>query len=128
VIVSIIAGVIIFGGIVYFLVRKSKPKKAKKAKKNEVLEDTAKVSRRSKDILQTLSERERSITEYLMEHGEVYQNKVSHELHIPKTSLVRILSSLEGKKVIEIEKIGKTKKIRLNSWFLGKKDSKIDSK
>jgi uncharacterized membrane protein len=76
---------------------------------------------RAKDILDTLNERERQIVEFLLESdNKSTQAKIRNSTGIPKTSLARIFLSLEKKKVLNIETIGKLKKINLTNWFLGK--------
>jgi len=84
-------------------------------------EKTEKISQRASDIIKTLSKREREITEFLIKTSyKSTQAKIRNETGIPKTSLARIFKSLEGKKVVSIESIGKLKKVALTDWFLGK--------
>lgn len=74
--------------------------------------------KRIEDILQALPVKEQAIVRFLMEYdGEVSQNTIVHGSGIPKTSLVRLLDSLEGKKIIHVETFGKMKKISLTGWF-----------
>ena len=56
-----------------------------------------------------------------------YQLKVIkyNETGIPKASLFRYIQSLERKKVIDVKKIGKVKKIKFTDWFLGKEEEKV---
>jgi uncharacterized membrane protein len=75
-------------------------------------------SSRSKDLMSTLNEKEKQVVSLLVEKGELYQNKIVYETNIPKTSLVRILTSLEQKHIIESKQIGKTKKFKPTNWFL----------
>jgi len=78
-------------------------------------------SSRILDILPTLSDKERDIVEYLLHNGYTCtQSTLKYKLGIPKTSLVRILQSLEIKKIIYIEKVGKLRKIEITKWFMGK--------
>lgn len=71
------------------------------------------------DVYKVLLTKEKNIVNYLLEHKqkEIYQAKISRELKIPKTTLSKILTSLEAKNIITIEKIGKAKKIKLTPWF-----------
>jgi len=80
--------------------------------------------KRTQDILQTLNDREREITTYLLEHSKKStQATLKNETGIPKTTLLRIFASLEAKHIITIEKVGKMKKITLTDWFLGKNEN-----
>jgi uncharacterized membrane protein len=68
-----------------------------------------------------LNEKEKKIVNYLLENdNKGVQSCIRHETGIPRTSLSRCLKSLEIKKIIEVEKIGKAVKIKLTDWFLGK--------
>jgi len=58
--------------------------------------------------------------ELLRKDGEVTQARIIYSLMIPKTTLVRLLASLEAKQVILIKKYGKAKKIALTDWILEK--------
>lgn len=79
------------------------------------------LSRRAKDILETLNPKEREVVNLLIESGEEStQAKLYYSTGIPKTSLSRILQSLENKGIISSEKIGKKKKVKLTDWFLEK--------
>jgi uncharacterized membrane protein len=75
-------------------------------------------NKRARDILKTMSPKEKQLVEQLWANKEMYQNRIVHETGIPKTTLVRILYALEQKNIIAIQKIGKTKKIKLTKWFL----------
>ncbi|MBD3313347.1 hypothetical protein GF345_02805 [Candidatus Woesearchaeota archaeon] len=80
-----------------------------------------KSGRRSRDIIATLDDKEKKVTEFIMEHdNHTMQSRIRHALSIPRTTLSRVVTSLERKKIIEVEKQGKTVKIRLTNWFLGK--------
>jgi len=106
-VLPIVLLLIFFAAIVFLLFWKArKPKN--RPKKNK----------RAEDLLKTFNEKEKKIVEILLDKKELYQNRVVHETGIPKTSLTRILLGLEQKKVVEIAKIGKTKKIKLTKWFL----------
>jgi uncharacterized membrane protein len=88
------------------------------AKTNSI--PVSRISKRSEDIIKTLNEKERLVVEYLMKEDNVYQNKVVYATGIAKTSIVRLIDSLERKKIIRTEKFGKTKKLKLTDWFLEK--------
>ncbi|MDO8642963.1 MAG: hypothetical protein Q7R76_05300 [Candidatus Woesearchaeota archaeon] len=77
---------------------------------------------RARDILQTLNPREKATVEFLVgqKNNQATQAQLRNNTSIPKTSLARVFQSLEHKKVITVEKIGKMKKVTLTPWFLGK--------
>lgn len=77
---------------------------------------------RARDIIQTLNEREKKSVEFLLSQKshQATQAQLRNNTGIPKTSLARVFQSLEHKKVISVEKIGKMKKVTLTAWFLGK--------
>lgn len=76
---------------------------------------------RSKDILETLAKEERHIVEYLLSHkGVSAQAILRHELGIARTTLGRLLSRLERKNIIITEKHGKSVRVQLTDWFLGR--------
>lgn len=77
-----------------------------------------------KDIIRTLKGREKKIVEFILENkekeGEDYMPKQADIVYgtgIPKTSMARILKSLEGKDILETKKVGKLKKIDFTDWF-----------
>ncbi len=81
------------------------------------------VSKRAQDIVNTLNEKENKVVAFLLKSDhQSTQAKIRYETAIPKTTLVRIFMSLQNKKVISIETIGKLKKIKLTDWFLGKEN------
>jgi uncharacterized membrane protein len=92
-------------------------------KKKEKKEEPGK---RAKDIAQTLNEKEKTVVNYLLEHeykGTKHigiQSEIRRETGIPRTSLARIIKSLQIKKIIQVEKMGKAIKLKLTDWFLGK--------
>ncbi|MFH1648958.1 MAG: hypothetical protein ABIA93_00210 [Candidatus Woesearchaeota archaeon] len=89
-------------------------------KKREPKQEKKKENTRFSDVVETLNERDREIAHYLKDNGTVSQSKLVHELSIPKTSIARILAHLEAKNVLEIQKAGKAKRIKLTDWILGK--------
>lgn len=94
-----------------------KEEPAKEPKKQEKEE----LNPRARDIIETLNEREKKIVTFMLKTKEsTTQAKIRNSTGIPKTSLVRCFQSLESKKVIEIEKIGKMKRIKFTEWFMGK--------
>ena len=77
---------------------------------------------RIKDIINTLNDKESLVVNFLLEHeNKSTQSKLKYGVNIPKTTLSRLLEKLEAKNIINIERIGKAKKIELTGWFLGKK-------
>jgi hypothetical protein len=105
--------------------RKRKPavKKEEKpqASVKEAVEKVRPLTQRAVDVMKTLNEREQEVVRFLLENNnKSTQSKIRNSTGIPKTSLARIFTSLEGKNVISIETIGKLKKIELTDWFLGK--------
>lgn len=76
---------------------------------------------RARDIMKTLNEKEQKVVAFILENNnKSTQASIRNGTGIPKTTLVRIFQSLEAKKVIKIEVIGKLKKIEFTDWFLGK--------
>ena len=74
---------------------------------------------RAEDILSTLNKKEKDVVEFLLsKKEETTQAAVRHNTGIPRTSLSRILASLEQKKIIHVKKVGKAVKINLTGWFL----------
>lgn len=113
--------------IIYYLKRNVKLKKTETPKKAEeeknIKEDVTKVelSSRTRDLINTLKDKEKVVVDFLLENNyNGSQAKIRNVTGIPKTSLTRLFVSLEAKKIITIEKIGKLKKIKLTEWFLGK--------
>lgn len=85
------------------------------------IQTSASMNPRARDILKTLSERESAIAVFLLDSGyEMTQAKIRNTLGIPKTSLARLLRTLEEKKVLHVDHIGNMKRIKLTDWFLGK--------
>jgi len=95
---------------------KEEGKEAKQEKKQE-----QKASKRSEDIIKTLNQKEKEVVNYLqLNKGEINQASIRHNTGIPRTSLSRIMISLENKNIIKIRKEGKAVKISLTDWFLEK--------
>ena len=92
-------------------------------KKQEEQQSEEKISKRTQDILNTLNEKEKKVVMFLLNHQHTStQAKIRYESGIPKTTLVRIFISLQNKKIISIETMGKLKKIKLTNWFLDKEN------
>ncbi len=88
--------------------------------KEESTDETS-FSTQTRTLLETLNENEKKITLFLLENNnESSQSKIRHGTKIARTSLTRILQSLERKKLVQIEKDGKIVTIRLTGIFLGK--------
>ncbi len=104
---------------------KAPPKEAGKSADEGSEGEKEGLNPRARDIMKTLNDREGKIVEFLLSQDDrkSTQATIRNSTGIPKTSLARIFQSLENKRVIEIEKIGKLKKIRLTDWFLGKEKS-----
>lgn len=132
VLILIIIMVVAGGSIVFFLFKRYKKGRMHTAKEEKELGILAKgveqpkekhLGKRTQDVLNTLNEREKRVVTFLLEQNhQSTQAKIRYETGIPKTSLVRIFTSLQNKKVITIESIGKVKKIKLTDWFLEKED------
>jgi uncharacterized membrane protein len=105
--ITIIVVVIVLIIILFFTFYKLKPEKEVRNK-------------RADDLMKTFNEKEKAVVELLLKEKKLYQNKIVHTTGIPKTSIVRVFQSLESKKVISIEKIGKAKIVKLTDWFLEK--------
>ena len=99
-------------------IRRVREKKSAETKQ----ESTEQLNPRARDIIQTLNEREKKSVEFLLSQtsNQATQAQLRNSTGIPKTSLARVFQSLEHKKVITVEKIGKMKKVTLTGWFLGK--------
>jgi uncharacterized membrane protein len=79
-----------------------------------------KQSKRLDSIIKTLNQKESSIITLLKdrETNTELQSRIRHELGIPRTTLSRLLQSLEKKKIITLSKQGKIVKIKLTDWIL----------
>ena len=84
-------------------------------KKNESIKVTPEMSK----VIETLSERERSIVEALIKNeGRLSQADIRYETQIPKSSLSGIIYALEKRKIITKKKKGRTNIIELSKWFM----------
>jgi len=102
--------------VVYYYVKSGRKRQPELSKE----EPKDKKNKRLDDILSTLGKKEREVVELLCAKGELSQSYIVHNLVIPKTTLVRMLSGLESKKVVWVKKVGKSKKIGLTDWILEK--------
>ena len=111
---------------VFIWKRKPKPKTHAEPSPQPIVEEKKEEKKeelnpRARDIMATLSENEVAIVKFLLGNNfESTQAKMRNALGIPKTTLARAFLSLEEKKVLTVEKIGKMKKVVLTDWFLGK--------
>lgn len=120
-IMAIVLGIIIiFSVIILSWYLRSPTKSEKMISEIKKKEQTILGNNRLGDLKQTLNTHENKIVDYLINAGEAYQNKLVYATGIPKTSISRVLESLEKKKIIQCEKYGKVKKVKLTSWALGK--------
>ena len=76
-------------------------------------------TKKMKDIVATLDERQKSVVEFLLSYGgKARQSKIRYACKIPKTSFFRVVRSLEKKNIINSEKYLNTKEIVITDWFL----------
>lgn len=103
------------------VLRFAKKKKRKEKKVNEIKETKSFTPHRIADILQTLAPKEKRIVEFLLENNsQSSQAQIRHNTGIARTSLARCLKTLEAKKIVSVEKLGKMVRVRLTTWFLEK--------
>ena len=140
--IALLIAAIIIIAISYFAVRRKKAKHTTKEAKKEIKQtrkkETAlekeegkdakqekkqeqKASKRSEDIIKTLNPKEKEVVNYLqLNKEEINQASIRHNTGIPRTSLSRIMISLENKNIIKVRKEGKAVKVSLTDWFLEK--------
>ncbi|MHA2339615.1 MAG: helix-turn-helix transcriptional regulator, partial [Candidatus Hodarchaeales archaeon] len=78
------------------------------------------VKSKSKDlfmVMNGLTDKEKSIVDYLSDKGETKQSILCTELDISKASLSRWLRNLELKGIVKTKKFGKMKKINLSKQY-----------
>lgn len=98
---------------IYITKRKKEPKVAHEIKHEPI--------KRAEDITQTLNNKEKEVVSFLqMNNNKSTQATIRHNTGIPRTSLARVLHSLESKNIAKVRKEGKLVKITLTDWFLGK--------
>ncbi|MCF7871932.1 hypothetical protein K9L97_02755 [Candidatus Woesearchaeota archaeon] len=112
----VFVGIVVFAVLVFLVVRYGTKRD---------LSESVVVSGNSsrEDILKVLSVKERLVVNFLVdsigsEAGFVSQADIVHGAGIAKTSLMRVLDGLESKKIVLVEKFGKSKRIYLTKWFL----------
>lgn len=135
--------------VYYYVYRKSNGKRTKDWKKDkivheidenaidETVQDKSSEEKSNpnikEDIMTALNPSERKVVSFILEEQDAYvskngspkgfylhQAKIVYGTGIAKTTLVRLLQSLEQKKIIGWEKSGKIKKVRLTEWFNSK--------
>ncbi len=85
-----------------------------------VMSETGVIPKQTHAILQTLNEKEKSVVQFLLEnHNKASQAKIRYATHIPRTSLARVLDSLQRKKLVDVDKDGKMVEVKLTKLFLG---------
>ncbi|PIZ50693.1 hypothetical protein COY27_06285 [Candidatus Woesearchaeota archaeon CG_4_10_14_0_2_um_filter_33_13] len=95
-------------------------KEIKELKETKEQKETEAISKQTKALLHILSEKEKKVVEILMANqNQASQARIRRDTKIPRTTLARILQSLEAKKIILIEKSGKWVDIKLTDFFLG---------
>ncbi len=111
-------GMVVFVVLVVVILKRSKMPKSISTE-----EKKASITHRTRDIIETLREKERQVVQVILDSGnESTQARIKSATGIPKTSLSRILEGLSAKKILEVEIHGKLKKVRLTTWFLGKEN------
>ncbi len=103
---------IIFGVVVILFIFYYKNKRLNRHKKKKP------TNKNLDSVLKTLNEKEKGIVLFLREHGNKSSaTNVRRALQIPKTSFTRMLTRLEEKKIIVLEKDGSFIKIKLAEWL-----------
>jgi len=124
--------VILMFGLLYFgVLNKGKLKGTKPAveqleSSKEITPEVKKVftNQRIDDVLKTLQGREKAVVTFLLENNtKSTQAKILYGTNIPKTSLMRIFDALAARNILDIQKEGKAKKIKLTNWLLGKEEN-----
>lgn len=86
--------------------------------KAHVVEGRTQPSTELKAVLSTLSERERSIVEFALQHkGHTTQAAIYRALLLPKATLSRLLRGLEQKHVFVLTPHGKVREVKLSPRF-----------
>jgi uncharacterized membrane protein len=74
-------------------------------------------------VMETLTERERSVLEALLKHeGKMTQADIRYETGIPKSSLTGIIISLERRNIVTKKEWGRTNVIELSERLRGRDD------
>jgi len=100
----------VFGIVIYFVFRNYSLFKKVKEKESDKLGS----------VLKTLNRKESKIVNLLKgrENYTELQSKIRHELGIPRTTLSRLLISLEKKKIITVFRSFRIVKVKLNDWIV----------
>lgn len=138
----LIAALIVLIIIIFLIIKKKSVKKETKKRKTELKKNKplkkehkvvaaesnaelnkteSRTSERSQDIIKTLGDKEKSAVDFLLKNNnKSNQAAIRHTTGLPRTTLARVLSRLESRKVVQIEKEGKAIRVSLTNWFLGK--------
>ncbi|MEK6839308.1 MAG: hypothetical protein AABX72_00020 [Nanoarchaeota archaeon] len=108
----IISGLLLVGILLFFL--RLKPFLTHTMKRKH---PAKKEHPKLQSVLKTLYPAEQEVVRFLGEHPETTSAVLRHALKIPRTSLARLLERLAVKKIVELERHGKMKKVRLASWL-----------
>ena len=93
--------------------------------KEMIVEEKPKYPKKLEDIMKTLPEREMKIVELVWENkGQIKQSKIRHTLLLPKSSLSRMLRSLERRNVITLQPFGNSQVVKIQDWLL-KEDAPV---
>jgi uncharacterized membrane protein len=113
--------------LLYFKKEFSKPHRSSPQEKKEVEKniesetEVAKLSTSAKAILETLNDKEKAVVNFLLENqNEASQAKIRYATKIPRTSLARVLTGLEHKKLTHTSKEGKCVSVRLTGAISSK--------
>ena len=107
---------IILLGILVFLgknIRRAPLRRKAKKEKSTIRKENTKLH----DVIKTLYPHEQRVVGFLASHPETNSAVLRHELKIPRTTLARLLERLAVKKIVELERYGKMKKVRLAPWL-----------
>ncbi len=97
----------------------SSGKTAKSLRSSEKTASQKDFSERQKDIMKTLSEKEKNIITFLFFEGKLTQSQLRHKTGFPKSTLHRTLKKLENKNIIICKEYAGIKKFELTEFFLG---------
>ena len=121
---SVAVNVIVIAFFAFKLRTKQKQLKKEKLKdkqlETKLKKEKETTQKKIDSVIKTLNEKEAAIVGLLLsnENKTELQSRIRHELGIPRTTLSRLLQSLEKKKIITIAKQGKIVKIKLTDWIL----------
>lgn len=122
--------IIIFGLALLFMFEKNKKSKFNENQNEPNHEQAYETSSSNKeDIIKVLNKKEKLVVNFMLEKKSEHSGKnefyvsqadIVYGAGIPKTSLMRVLSSLEEKKIVLVERMGKLKKVSFSPWFESK--------